>query len=148
MYNMRLQRIDHVGIIVNDLAAAKAFFLDLGLDVLDEWQVQEELVVDRIIGLENVKNAAVMLGMSGGQATIELVQFLTPADQAAIQQLPANALGIRHIAFVVDDIAEVVGKLKAKGNETFSEIQEIGGYKLCYVRGPEGIILELAEQIA
>ena len=140
---MKIQGIDHVGVIVNNLAAAKAFFLDLGLEVLGEW----ERVVDRVIGLDNVKNAAVMLGVPGGQANIELVQFLTPADEGGIQQLPANTLGIRHIAFAVEDIEAVVASLKEKGTEIFSEIQDLEGYKLCYVRGPEGIILELAEQI-
>ena len=144
---MKIKRIDHVGVIVNDLAAAKAFLLGLGLEVLGEGEVEGEWV-DRVIGLDNVKNAAVMLGVPGGQANIELVQFLTPADEGGIQQLPANTLGIRHIAFAVEDIEAVVARLKEKGTETFSEIQDFEGrYKHCYVRGQEGIILELAEQI-
>src|SRR6266508_1570318 len=121
--DMKIQGIDHVGIIVNNLAAAKAFFLDLGLEVLGEWEVEGERVVDRVIGLDNVKNAAVMLGVTGGQTTIELVQFLTPADEGGIRQLPANTLGIRHIAFVVEDIEAVVARLKTKGQEIFGEIQ-------------------------
>jgi catechol 2,3-dioxygenase-like lactoylglutathione lyase family enzyme len=144
---MKISKIDHVSINVNDLSAAKAFFLDLGLEILGEWKVEGDRVVDRVIGLDNVKDAAVMLGVPGGQANIEIVQFLTPADEGGIQQLPANTLGIRHIAFAVDDIEAVVASLKEKGTEIFSEIQDLGGYKLCYVRGPEGIILELAEQI-
>jgi catechol 2,3-dioxygenase-like lactoylglutathione lyase family enzyme len=144
---MKIHRIDHVGVVVHDLPAAKAFFLDLGLEVLGEWKVEGEWLVDRVIGLDNVKNAAVMLGVPGGQATIELIQFFTPSDQAGIRQLPANTLGIRHIAFVVEDIETVVARLKEKGTGTFSEIQDLGEHKLCYVRGPEGIILELAEQI-
>ncbi len=144
---MKIQRIDHVGVIVNDLAAAKAFFLDLGLEVQGEGEVEGEWV-DRVIGLDNVKNAVVMLRVPGGQANIELVQFFTPSDEGGIQQLPANTLGIRHITFAVEDIEAVVARLKEKGTETFSEIQDFEGrYKLCYVRGPEGIILELAEQI-
>jgi catechol 2,3-dioxygenase-like lactoylglutathione lyase family enzyme len=109
--------------------------------------VEGEWLVDRVIGLDNIKNAAVMLGVPGGQATSELIQFFTPADEGGIRQLPANTLGIRHIAFVVEDSEAVVARLKAKGTETFSEIHDLGEYKLCYVRGPEGIILELAEQI-
>ena len=70
---MKIQGIDHVGVIVNNLAAAKAFFLDLGLEVLGAWEVEGERVVDRVIGLDNVRNAAVMLGVPGGQANIELV---------------------------------------------------------------------------
>lgn len=144
---MKIQRIDHVGIIVNNLAAAKAFFLDLGLEVLGEWEVEGDRVVERIIGVDNVKNAAVMLRAPGGGADIELVQFLSPTDERGIQKLAANAPGIRHITFAVDDIEAVVASLKEKGTENFSEIQDLGGYKLCYVRGPEEIILELAEQI-
>jgi len=144
---MKIQGIDHVGVIVNNLAAAKAFFLDLELEVLGEWEVEGEPIVERVIGLDNVRNAAVMLRVPGGGANLELVQFFTPADEGGIQQLAANTLGIRHIAFAVDDIEAVVASLKEKGTEIFSEIQDLGGYKLCYVRGPEGIILEVAEQI-
>ena len=144
---MKIQGIEHVGIIVNDLAAAKAFFLDLGLEVLGEWDVAGEPVVDRVIGLDNVKTAVAMLGVPGGQVNIELIQFLAPAAKGGTQRHPANTLGIRHIAFVVDDIEAVVARLKALGMELFSEIQDLGGYKLCYVRGLEGMIRELAEQI-
>ena len=87
--------------------------------------------------------------MPDGQANIELIKFHTPSDENGIQQPLANTLGVRHIAFAVENIEAVVAKLKAKGAETFSEIQDFEGrYKLCYVRGPEGIILELAEQIS
>lgn len=144
---MQIQRIDHVGVNVNDLAAAKAFFLDLGLEVVGEWQAEGERL-DRVVGLDNVKTAAVMLRMPGGQSTLELVQFIAPTDARDVQRLPANAHGIRHIAFLVDDIEAVVAGLKAKGTETFSEIQVFEGqYKTCYIRGPEGIILELGEEI-
>jgi len=142
---MQIQRIDHGGVIVKDLAAAKAFFLDLGLEVQGEGEGEG---VDRVIGLDNVKEAVVMLRVPGGQANIELVQFFTPSDEGGIQQLPANTLGIRHIAFAVEDIEAAAARQKEKGTETFSEIQDFeGGYMLCYLRGPEGIILELAEQI-
>jgi catechol 2,3-dioxygenase-like lactoylglutathione lyase family enzyme len=144
---MKLLRIDHVSINVTDLPAAKAFFLDLGLEILGEWEVEGDRVVDRLLGLDNIKDAAVMLGAPGGQVNIELVQFITPADESGDQQLPANALGIRHIALAFDDLTAVVASLKAKGTEFISEIEDLGGYKLCYARGPEGIILELAEPI-
>ena len=86
--------------------------------------------------------------MPDGQAWIELIKFYTPSDEKDIQQPFANTLGIRHIAFAVEDIEAVVAKLKKKGTEIFSEIQQYEeSYKLCYVRGPEGIILELAEKI-
>ena len=145
---MKINRIDHVSINVNDLSEAKAFFLDLGLEVQAEWEMDGELL-DRIVGLNDVKTACVGLGMPDGQAWIELVKFYTPpSDEEGFQQPFANTLGIRHICFNVEDIEAIIAKLKKKGTEIFSEIQQYEkSYKLCYVRGPEGIILELAEQI-
>ncbi|WP_088070127.1 VOC family protein [Gottfriedia luciferensis] len=144
---MKINRIDHVSINVNNLSAAKAFFLDLGLEVKAEWELEGEQL-DRIVGLKGVKTACIGLGMPDGQAWIELVKFYTPADEIEIQQPFANTLGIRHICFAVEDIEAIISKLKMKGTEIFSEIQQYEeSYKLCYVRGPEGIILELAEKI-
>lgn len=144
---MKIHRIDHVGVVVNDLPAAKAFFLNLGLEVIGEAELEGEWL-DRIVGLNNVKTASVMLRTPDGQTNLELAKFYTPSDERGIQQSSANTLGIRHIAFVVEDIEAVVTKLKKKGVEIFSEIQHYEEiYKLCYIRGPEGIILELAEQI-
>ncbi|MDM5219682.1 VOC family protein [Peribacillus sp. NJ11] len=144
---MKILRIDHVGVIVNDLSAAKEFFLDFGLEVQGEWELEGELM-DQMSGLNDVKVACVGLGTPDGQAWIELIKFYTPSDEKDIQQPFANTLGIRHIAFAVEDIEAVVAKLKKKGTEIFSEIQHYEeSYKLCYCRGPEGIILELAEQI-
>jgi len=144
---MKINRIDHVSINVNDLSAAKEFFLNLGLEVQAEWELDGEQL-DRIVGLNGVKTACVGLGMPDGQAWIELVKFYTPADEKDIQQPLANTLGIRHICFAVEEIEAIVAKLKKKGMEIFSEIQRYEeSYKLCYVRGPEGIILELAEKI-
>jgi len=144
---MKINRIDHVSINVKNLAEAKAFFLDLGLVVKAEWELDGEQL-DRIVGLNDVKTACVGLGMPDGEAWIELVKFDKPSDEKGIQQAFANTLGIRHICFAVEDIDAIVAKLKKKGTETFSEIQQYeGNYKLCYVRGPEGIILELAEKI-
>lgn len=144
---MKINRIDHVGIVINDLPVAKAFFLDLGLEMLGEWKVDGEWV-ERIIGLQDVKLEVVMLRTPDGEANIELVQFYTPSDEKGIQLPLANTLGIRHIAFAVEDIEAIVAKLKKNGAELIGEIQTYeNAYKLCYVRGPEGMILELAEQI-
>lgn len=144
---MKTHRIDHVSVIVLDLAAAKEFFIDLGLEVLGETEVQGEWV-DRIIGLSNARSKIAMLGVPGAQTNIELVQFITPLDPNGIQPCAANTLGIRHIAFAVEDIDSIVAKLKAKGREVFNDVENYKGfYKLCYVRGPEGIILELAEEL-
>jgi catechol 2,3-dioxygenase-like lactoylglutathione lyase family enzyme len=144
---MRIHRIDHVGIVVNDLPAAKAFFLDLGLEMLGEGKVEGEWV-ERIVGLQHVKEEVVMLRTPDGEANIELVKFDTPSDERGLQHPLANTLGIRHIAFAVEDIEAIVAKLKKNGVELVGEIQNYeDAYKLCYVRGPEGIILELAEQL-
>ena len=146
---MTVKRMDHVGVIVNDLAAAKAFFLDLGLDVQGEAEVEGEWV-DRVIGLDNAKSMIVMMRAPGSETSIELVQFLQPRAEGDAQYLPAaNTLGIRHIALVVDDIDAVVARLGEKGVRPFGAVQEYEGiYKVCYIRGPEGIILELAEQLS
>jgi catechol 2,3-dioxygenase-like lactoylglutathione lyase family enzyme len=145
---MKVHRVDHVGVIVNDLPAAKAFFLDFGLELQGEGAL-EGAWLDRVVGLNDVKTSFAFFRVPDGQTNIELIKFHTPSDENGIQQPLANTLGVRHIAFAVEDIEAVVAKLKEKGTEAFSEIQDFEGkYKLCYVRGPEGIILELAEQIS
>lgn len=144
---MKIHRIDHVGIIVNDLSAAKAFFLDLGLEMTGEGEVEGEWA-ERIIGLQDVKAEIIMLRTPDGEANIELSKFHSPTDENGIQHPLANTLGIRHICFAVEDIEAIVAKLKKNGAELVGEIQTYENtYKLCYIRGPEGIILELAEQL-
>jgi catechol 2,3-dioxygenase-like lactoylglutathione lyase family enzyme len=144
---MKIHRIDHVGIVVNDLAAAKAFFLDFGLEVRGEGNVGGAWV-ERIIGLDDVQVEFVMMGPPDGGTNIEVIQFQKPIDEKGIQDTFANTLGMRHIAFVVDDIEGLVAKLKTNGTELVGEIVNYENvFKLCYVRGPEGIILELAEQL-
>lgn len=104
--------------------------------------------VDRIIGLQGVKATIVMLRTSDGGTNIELSKFHTPLDENEVPRPLANTPGIRHIALVVEDIEDIVAKLKKKGTELVGEIQNYENiYKLCYIRGPEGIILELAEEI-
>jgi 4-hydroxyphenylpyruvate dioxygenase-like putative hemolysin len=104
-------------------------------------------LVDRLLGLRRVKTSLVMMRPPGGEASIELIKFHSPSDENDVQ-LSVTTPGIRHIAFLVEDLEALVAKLKAKGAEVFSEIQTYGNsYKLCYVRGPEGIILDLAEEI-
>src|SRR5215213_8356037 len=106
---MKIRRIDHVGINVIDFAAAKAFFLDLGFKVMGEAKLEGEFV-ERVIGLQNVKDEFVMLGTSDGEATIELIKFYSPVDEKGIQPSFANTLGIRHIALVVEDVDAIVAK--------------------------------------
>jgi catechol 2,3-dioxygenase-like lactoylglutathione lyase family enzyme len=136
-----------VGIIVNDLAAATAFFLDFGLELEGEGEV-EGLWVDRVVGLKDVKSRLVMLRTPDGQTKIELAQFERPVAAGDRQPPAANTPGIRHITFVVDDIEALVAKLQQRGSELVGEIQTYEDfYKVCYIRGPEGMILELAEQL-
>ncbi len=145
---MKIRKIDHVGIIVNDLPAAKAFFLDLGLELVGEGEFEGEWL-DRVVGMSGTKTAIAMLRTPDGGTNLELSKFYAPLDEKGIQPSSANTLGIRHIAFVVDDIEAIAAKLRKKGVEFFSEVQRYeDSYKLCYVRGPEGIILELAEELS
>jgi catechol 2,3-dioxygenase-like lactoylglutathione lyase family enzyme len=142
---MKIQRMDHVGITVNDLAGAKEFFLDLGLELQGEFSM-EGAWLDKIVGLKGVKTENIMLQTPDHRVSLEISKYHAPADEKAPVAPQANTLGIRHIAFVVEDIEAVVARLKQKGVETFSEIQNYQNiWKLLYVRGPEGIILELAE---
>ena len=144
---MKVRRIDHIGINVIDLAAAKAFFLDLGFEVAGEAELGGAFV-ERVIGLQNVKDKVIMLRTPDGEANIELIQFYTPLDEKGIQPSYANTLGIRHIALLVDDVEAVVAKLKKHGAELIGEILNYEDtYKDCFVRGPEGIIIELAEEL-
>lgn len=123
------------------------FFLDLGLEVQWEADLGGELV-EQVIGLKNVSDRAVMLQTPAGRAAIELVKFHSPLDEKGIQRSFVNTLGIRHIAFQVDDVEAVVAKLKIKGVELVGEIVSFeNAYKNCFIRGPEGIMVELAEKI-
>lgn len=114
---MKINRMDHVSINVNDLSKAKAFFLELGLEVKAEWELEGEQL-SRIVGLNHAKTACVGLGMPDGQTWIELVKFYSPSDDKDIQQPLANTLGIRHICFNVEDIEGIIAKLK-KGVQKF-----------------------------
>ena len=144
---MKVHKIDHVGIVVNDLGTAKTFFLDFGHELQGEGIVEGEWV-DNVVGLDDVKASIAMLRTPYGEANIELTQFYRPTGEKDIQRPLANTPGIRHIAFVVKDIEAVVAKLKKQGAEIVGRIQTYEDtYKLCYIRGPEGIILELAEPV-
>jgi catechol 2,3-dioxygenase-like lactoylglutathione lyase family enzyme len=144
---MKINRIDHIGINVEDFEAAKEFFIDLGFEVTGEMDMEGELV-EKVIGLSNVKDRFAMLKTPGGEACIELIKFYQPLDEKGIQPSSANTLGMRHICLNVDDVDGIVAKLDKKGFKLAGEMQNYQNvYKLCYVRGPEGIILELAEEL-
>jgi catechol 2,3-dioxygenase-like lactoylglutathione lyase family enzyme len=144
---MTLQRMDHVGVIVDDLEAAIDFFVELGLEVQGRFSVEGRLV-DRIVGLEGVRNDAAMLQTPDGNGRLELIQFNSPPAQGDNRNAPANTRGLRHLAFVVEGIDAVVARLRARGWELVGELVNYeDSYWLCYVRGPEGIIVELAEPV-
>lgn len=140
-------RMDNVLIVVDDLEAAKAFFVDLGLELEGEATV-EGPAVDRLIGLEGVRATIASLRTPDGHGRIELDKFHTPAAvRAEAQDAPVNALGIRRIMFAVDDIDDVLGRLLRHGAELIGEVVPYeGGYRLAYVRGPEGVVVALAER--
>jgi len=144
---MTIQRMEHVGIVVDDLAAATAFFVELGLVLQAEVPVEGRWV-DRVVGLEGVRADIAMMQTPDGNGRLELTKFHSPSIQGDNRHAPANTPGIRHVAFAVDAIDAVVAGLRARGAELVGEVERYeDSYRLCYVRGPEGIIIELAEKI-
>lgn len=139
--------MEHVGIVVDDLATATAFFVELGLKLQGEGSVEGGWV-DRVVGLEDVRVEYAMVETPDGHGRLELVKFHAPSAPGGNRHAPANTPGIRHLAFAVDDIDAVVASSRARGAELVGDVENYKDiYRLCYVRGPEGIIVELAEQI-
>ena len=146
---MTLRRMDNVLIVVEDLEAAKAFFAELGMELEGETKVEGPWA-DRVVGLDGVRADIAMMRTPDGHSRVELSKFHTPpAVRAEPEDAPANALGIRRIMFAVDDIDDVVERLHSKhGAELVDEIAQYeDAYRLCFLRGPEGIIIGLAEQL-
>src|SRR6185369_11141255 len=145
---MTIMRMDNIGIIVDDLKAAIDFFSELGLE-LEGKQTVEGRWVDQVIGLEGVRVDMAMMRIPGGQGRIELSKFHTPAAiSAEPKNAPVNTLGIRRIMFAVDDLDDVLARLQSRGAELVGEVTQYEDkYRLCYVRGPEGILIALAQQL-
>ena len=146
---MTLQRMDNVLIVVEDLDAAKAFFTELGMELEGETTV-EGPSVDKVVGLENVRADITMMRTPDGHGRVELSRFHTPrAVRAEPENAPSNTLGMRRIMFAVDDLDDVVARLRSHGAELVGEIAQYEDvYRLCFVRGPEGIVVGLAEQLS
>jgi catechol 2,3-dioxygenase-like lactoylglutathione lyase family enzyme len=139
--------MDHVGIVVDDLAAATAFFVELGLEPRGAGTVDGRWV-DRVMGLEDVRVACAMMQTPDGNEGLELIKFHSPSYQGDNRHAPANTPGIRHRAFAVENIDGVVARLRACGAELVGALERYEDiYRLGYVRGPEGIIVERAERI-
>src|SRR5262245_7954641 len=147
-HDMTLQRMDNVLIVVEDLEAAKAFFAELGMELEGETQVEGPFV-DSTVGLEGVRADITMMRAPDGHGGVELTRFHTPpAIRSEPAIAPANTLGIRRIMFAVEDIDDVVARLRTHGAELVGEMAQYEDmYRLCFVRGPEGIIIGLAEEL-
>lgn len=144
---MSVQRMDNVLIVVEDLEAVKAFFLELGLTLEGETTV-EGPAVGSLIGLGDVRATLAMLRTPDGQG-IELDQFHTPAPiRYGPTAAPVNALGLRRVMFAVSDIESLIARIVAHGAELIGEMRYENTYRLAYIRGPEGIIVGLAERIS
>ena len=145
---MTLKRMDNVLIVVDDIEAAKAFFFELGMELEGEMPLEGRMV-ERVVGLENVRCEIAMMRTPDGHGRLELDKFHTPAAvRAEPKKAPVNTLGIRRIMFAVDDIEDVLARLRAHGAELIGEVTQYEDrYRLCYIRGPEGIIVALAQQL-
>ena len=145
---MTLKRMDNVLIVVEDMEAAKAFFFELGMELEGEMPLEGRFV-DRVVGLENVRCEIATLRTPDGHGKIELSKFHAPAAiRSEPQNAPANTLGIRRIMFAVDNVDDVVTRLRTHGAELVGEVAQYEDiYRVCFIRGPEGIILGLAEEL-
>ncbi|MFE5889483.1 VOC family protein [Streptomyces sp. NPDC056468] len=145
---MAIQRMDNVGIVVEDLDAAIAFFVELGMELEGRAQV-EGLVADQCTGLDGVRCDIAMVQTPDGHSRLELAKYRSPAVISdGPRNRPHNVLGTHRVMFAVDDIEDTVARLRPHGAELVGEIARFeDSYLLCYLRGPEGIIVGLAEQV-
>ena len=145
---MSLQRMDNVLIVVEDIEAAKAFFAELGMELEGETTVEGPWV-DGTVGLDDVRADIAMMRTPDGHGRVELTRFhRPPAVRAEPANAPANTLGIRRIMFAVDDIDDVVARLRRHGGELVREIARYEDiYRVCFVRAPEGFVIGLGERL-
>ena len=141
-------RLEHLGIVVDDLDAAVAFFTELGLNSEGRGMVEGD-AVDRIVGLRDVRSDVAMMRTPDGHAALELIRYETPAGPSGDPDAPANVPGLRHVLFEVADIKDTLGRLQAHGGELVGELVNYeNSFWLCYLRGPAGIIVELAQRVS
>ena len=145
---MTIQRMDNVAIVVDDLDAAVAFFTELGMELEGKGQI-EGLFADRTVGLDGVRSDIAMMRTPDGHSKLELTKYHTPAAVAAEPANPSpNTLGLHRVMFAVDDIDDTIARLRTHGAELVGAIEQYENvYRLCYVRGPEGIVVGLAEEL-
>ncbi|HEX6343826.1 VOC family protein [Umezawaea sp.] len=140
-----VQRLDNVAVVVDDLAAAVAFFVELGLELEGEATV-EGGEVDRLVGLEGVRSDIAMMRTPDGHGRLELTKYHSPAIRGGDPHAPANTLGAHRVMFAVDDIDDVLDRLRPHGAELLGELVRYeNSYRLCYLRGPAGILVALAQ---
>jgi len=146
--HMAIQRMDNVAIVVDDLDAAVAFFSELGLELEGQAQI-EGLFADRTVGLDGVRSEIAMMRTPDGHSKLELTRYHAPAPVGAgPENPPPNTLGLHRVMFAVDDIQDTATRLRAHGAELLGEVAQYENiFLLCYLRGPAGIIVALAEQI-
>src|SRR5690242_19374984 len=145
---MALKRMDNVGIVVHDLAATIEFFRELGLE-LEGQATTEGDWAERVTGLHPMRVEIAMMRTPDGHSRLELSRFLTPAPVADHRNAPVNALGYLRVMFAVDDIDETLARLREHGAELVSSevVQFEDQYRLCYIRGPEGLLIGLAQEL-
>jgi catechol 2,3-dioxygenase-like lactoylglutathione lyase family enzyme len=145
---MTVLRMDNVAIVVDDLEAAIAFFVELGLELEGQATV-EGTSVDRLVALDGVRTDVAMMRTPDGHGRVELTKFQTPPATTVEPNAPVNRLGMGRIMFAVDDIDDVLARLQARGAELIGEVERYeDSFRLCYVRGPEGITVALAEPLS
>ncbi len=144
---MKVQHIDHIGIVVNDFDRAKEFFLDFGFVVEDEQDIEGELL-DKVMGMQGCKSRVAFMVSPGEQIKIELTKFIRPENITPSVPNQMNTVGIEHIAMWVDDLDGIITSVKDKGYEMITGIENHENMlKVCYFRGPDGIIMEMAEML-
>ena len=147
MTKNKLPRMDNVGIVVQDLKAAIDFFVELGMELESEMTVEGQWV-DRIVGLDGVRNDIAMMRTPDGHGKLELMKFQNPTVTITELNAPVNTLGIRRIMFNVKGIDDIAARLQKRGAELVGEmVQYEDSYRLCYLRGPDGVIVALAEEL-
>jgi catechol 2,3-dioxygenase-like lactoylglutathione lyase family enzyme len=142
---MTIREMEHVGIVVEDLAAARTFFTELGL-IAGKEEKAEGSSVDRILDLNGVSAVTLFLRTPDGHGQVELVKYSSPPAEAGEPAAPANTLGLRHLTFVVDRIQDTLDRVSASGATLVGDVEDYEGRaSVCYLRGPEGVLIQLVE---
>lgn len=145
---MTIERLDHVGVVVDDLEAAVAFFVELGLELEGEATVEGEWV-DQLVGLDGVRADMAVVRTPDGHGRVELSTFRSPVATSTAPRAPMNTPGIPRLTFVVDAVDDVLERLRVHGAELVGEVAQYGDvYRYCYLRGPDGVIIGLVEELS